>query len=356
MQCNKQLFKCLKLIKSMGFIRTSLITIISILLLASLFFGNLFLTFSYSLDYENIEPEMSKVVQEVIYDSSLAKIQNTSLGDISNYCNSHKNFPLKTEKGTYTVPCKTIETSSKNVKNFIFQNISKGKLKEHSKKNIERQIENSYNYMLDYCVEKEEINQKLAGKEITIPCNMSGKNKEKSLVEHIIESKAKEYYFKQYDCNFVDCFENKGIPFFLVSEKAQNYWKNLFWKTVLISAILFLILIVLVVKKTNTLLILGISIIFSTPLFISPHLLSGLIFKIGLFLFSLFASANFSSSLDLASNNLISIGEIFLSKSTKVFIKMLITGIIILLTGIILKILEKSYNISGKIKEFIKRS
>lgn len=71
---------------------------------------------------------------------------------------------------------------------------------------------------------------------------------------------AEDIYYRNYNCNFWDCFSKEPL-FFLFSEKAQNYWMINFYISLAILICLAVIAFFLVEKKSNLFLVLGIFLI-----------------------------------------------------------------------------------------------
>ena len=66
MKINPSLYKYSLFLFFMGVIRGGLLVIVSVLLFVSLLAGNLFLTMSWSLDYDNVKTELVSVVKELV--------------------------------------------------------------------------------------------------------------------------------------------------------------------------------------------------------------------------------------------------------------------------------------------------
>lgn len=77
----------------------------------------------------------------------------------------------------------------------------------------------------------------------------------------------REMYYAEYSCGYWDCFSVSEIPLFLVSQKSQNYWYKNFRYLGIASLILMAILFLLVSKKRNFFVLIGIlSLLASLPL------------------------------------------------------------------------------------------
>src|SRR3989344_3299524 len=56
--------------------------------------------------------------------------------------------------------------------------------------------------------------------------------------ETAVKECLQDSYYKEYDCDFWDCFAKEQTPFFLVSQKARDYWKERFYYSLLASLVL----------------------------------------------------------------------------------------------------------------------
>jgi len=77
------------------------------------------------------------------------------------------------------------------------------------------------------------------------------------IIESGIKKIVKEKYYQNYNCDFWKCFKSETLPFFLVSEKAHDYWKSKFNLAFLLSSILFIGIFFLSEKKSNALILSG---------------------------------------------------------------------------------------------------
>ncbi len=76
-----------------------------------------------------------------------------------------------------------------------------------------------------------------------------------------------EMYYAEYACDYWDCFSISEVPFFLISQKSQNYWYANFRYLGIASLILMAILFLLVSQKRNFFVLMGIlSLLASLPL------------------------------------------------------------------------------------------
>ncbi len=184
----------------MGFIRTGLIVILSILLFLSLLVGNIFLTLNLSLEYNNIKPELVSVIKGVL-ETQMGSLEELGEGVqfMQLYCLNNSEFVTKYDKIDYTlaIPCETISQGSEAVINYGINNF------------------------------------------------------------------VEDVYYKDYDCGFLDCFKKTEMPFFLVSEQTRDYLSSKFYFLICLSFILIALMFFLVKHKTNLPIITGSLLAFS---------------------------------------------------------------------------------------------
>ncbi len=178
----------------MGAIRGILLVFVCVLLSISLLAGNVFLTLSLSLDYNNIKTEFS------------SDILDSVAGDI-------------------------------DVKEIIEEYIPE--MQEH--------CENKTEFSFD---------DPNTGKSFTIPCDVVAQGAD-SIIDYGFNSFIEEIYYEDYDCGFLDCFTKTGSPAFLISEKSQNYWNNKFYLSLIVSIALIVLIFFLVDKKSSMFLVSG---------------------------------------------------------------------------------------------------
>lgn len=246
----------------MGAIRGIILVLVITLLSISLLAGNIFLTLSLSLNYDNLKTEFSSDILDSIE------------GEI-------------------------------NIKEIIEENIPE--MQEHCKNKTEFSFED-FN----------------TGQGFTIPCDVVVQGSD-AIIDYSFNNFIEEIYYEDYDCGFLDCFEETGSPLFLISEKSQNYWNNKFYWALLISVVLVGLMFFLVEKKSNTFIVAGALLIVSALPFMK-----------------------LDSVLSLFSDNFIlEFLSVFFSQSYNVFLIMLITGIIVLVAGIVIKLFGIGFKISN---------
>ena len=170
-------------------------------------------------------------------------------------------------------------------------------------------------------------------------------NSAEELIQDVVSSLVKGFYYKEYSCEFWKCFEQEEIPLFLVSEYAQNYWMSKFYTTLIISLILIGLIILLAQKKSNGMIVSG-ALIFVVSLIVSKLNLIGT--KIAGGLISPVAG---TLSGDAAKEVVSDIVKVFFSESSKVFIWMFVIGLLLIVGGIVLRLMGVGFKIADKIEK-----
>lgn len=176
----------------MGFFRGGLLVIVSILLFLTLLLGNIFLVLSMSLQYDNIRDALVPLAREFVEDKS----------------------------------------------NMIVEDF-----------NLTEEMEEAREVMQDYCNNHTDYVFSGGGYTFVVPCELANETPE-TLFEKGIDTIVEQTYYKDYDCGFWDCF-GEELPFFLISEKAKDYWKEKFYFVLVASLILVILMFFLVGQKQN---------------------------------------------------------------------------------------------------------
>ncbi|MAG79232.1 hypothetical protein CMI40_02550 [Candidatus Pacearchaeota archaeon] len=175
-------------------------------------------------------------------------------------------------------------------------------------------IDEQYPFMEFYCQNHSDFVFSESGYTFEIPCDVIAKGSD-AVVEKGVSDLVNDIYYDNYDCNFWNCIDKSEIPYFLVSEKAKDYWKSKFYITLFVSFILIVLTFLLVEQKYNLLTLTGgLLIVSSLPLIKLEKILSLI---------------NYKYVSDFIA--------IFFSKSYSVFLVSFILGIIVLGIGIGLK-------------------
>ncbi len=193
---------------------------------------------------------------------------------------------------------------------------------------IEEYCETQSQYVFDY-----------GGSQIVIPCDFITQGPS-AIVESGVNSLVEEYYYKEYVCDFWNCFEEDDIPLFLISQKAHDYWKSKFYLVLVASLVLAGLAFLLVEKKTNFLILTGgLATIAAFPLV-----------KIGA------VTSRLSSTMGNLGEYASEIVLVFFNQSNNVFIKIIIFGVVLLVVGIVLKIFNFGITITNFFRKFSKKS
>ena len=176
-----------------------------------------------------------------------------------------------------------------------------------------------------YCKNNSEFVFKEGEETISISCGAI-QNGSDAIVDEAVNNFVESVYYDEYDCDFLDCFEEEnGKPFFLVSEKTRSYFSGKFYYALFLSLILLVAMFFLIESKTNLPFIVGgLLVIASLPFLKLESLISSFADKVFLQFFSfLFTEAHF------------------------VFLVSLILGLICLVLGIVLKFFVVGFKISN---------
>lgn len=287
----------------MGLIKSGLFIIVAVLFLISLIIGNLFLTFSFSLEYNTLQNSISSVAENLITKNNL---QNEEyFNNFKEYCKEHSEFSYDVNGKEMNIPCKTILEGKTNTSNYINENSEIDSL-------------NNYEYLEGYCKKDQSFvfEHENSGLVFNLSCNKALDNSSAFLNE-IIKDTMKDIYYRNYNCEFAafnlfyDCVKKYNPPFFLVSEQMKDYWYGKFYTMLFISLVLFALMFLFAEKKSNWLIISGIIIFVSSLPFFKPEL----------FLF--FSASEYAEFV-----------QAFLIRAKSVAFIFLISGLIIFLLGI----------------------
>src|SRR3990167_7039752 len=217
----------------MGLIRGGTVFFLGVLLFVSFLAMSTFATFSSSLSYENVKDGIYPVVQGLAESSLPADITgNLNLTKVAR----EENFKA-------TSFCRVQNTS--------------------------------YNFSYE-------------GYPINIPCETVSLGLD-AIVNETISDVIYGVYYTKYACDFWDCFSENQFPFFLVSEKAQDYWQGKIYLLLLVSIILIALIVLFMENRINAPIILGILLALSAiPILKLSSLISAIVgqplsFIIGIF-------------------------------------------------------------------------
>jgi len=255
----------------MGFIRSIFVFIFAVGLFFSLFAANLFLTISLSLNYNNAAPYI------------------------------------------------------KNVSNKLAQNSGEKAI-------ILRDYDNKKILCSEANFSEKEINITFEEEKISVPCGVIQKGAN-SVIDYTLNKSVDYYYYKNYECTFLDCIQTQDSTLALVSQTAKDYWQNKFNSTILIAIALFALLFLFIKEKYSSFVLGGILTIFAA-----------IPFKQITWVLSLFP--------DLLPFKII---PVFFTKSTTVFTIMLIIGTILIAIGIGIKFFGWGLKISDLFRKLFKK-
>jgi len=194
--------------------------------------------------------------------------------------------------------------------------------------NINDSIKQIYPFIVLYCQNNSEYVLNYQGFTLDIPCSVALQG-ESAIIEEGIKDVIHNIYYTKYDCNFIDCFGKSTIPLFLISEKSYNFFKEKMFFPLIASLGLFVLVFLLVKKKTNAFILSGILLIVSGIPFIKLDSV-----------FSLIPEKMISNLL-----------WIFFSQSFSVSIKMIILGAVFLVFGVLLDLFKVGFFISRLISK-----
>ncbi|PIN89053.1 hypothetical protein COU57_06735 [Candidatus Pacearchaeota archaeon CG10_big_fil_rev_8_21_14_0_10_32_14] len=204
---------------------------------------------------------------------------------------------------------------------------------------IPQLVEVNYPSMKEKCVNSSSASLSNENFNYTIPCSVVNESSA-AVVDYGIDLETKEIYYKKYDCGLFDCINGSSSgALSLVSKQAKSYWTNKFIIMLLFSLVLSCGLFFLAHKKNNFFIFSGIIFIFSgfVLLNIQAILIPVIKSAVGI------SSEQMNS---LPSGLLDSVIRLFFNKSAMVFWIYLILGLILLISGIFLKLWNFSYGIS----------
>jgi len=250
----------------MGFIKGGLLVIISVFLFIILFLGNVFFVLSLSLDYENVQEELGPVLQNLTENKL-----NITVGD----------FNLTEEMGE------------------------------------------AFEFMREHCQNETAYVFARGGYTFVLPCDLLEEIDEdpQSLINQGMENIVEQIYYDDYDCEFWNCFQKTGLPLFLISEKAKNYWQDKFYFTLIAFAVMVILIFFLVEHKQNTLIIVGsILLLSSLPLLKLEKIIGSII-----------------------GNSYFAFIGVFFNKIDTVFWIVFFSGLIIIGAGIALRFLHRDF-------------
>lgn len=247
----------------MSFLRGGLIFLISLILFFSLFFSNVFLNLSWSLEYDTLEPNLIQVTNKFINKTGVGEEISMAVTAMEFYCMTHSNYVFMEENIGVEVPCEIVDSGPNS----------------------------STDYIVKYLINK--------------------------------------VYYDNYNCEFWSCVKESQIPFVLISEKAKDYWYDKFKLAIYVSLIAFALSFILVRKKSNAFINVGILTI-----------AAAILFKQFDWVLKIFPD-----------NSLFELLDIFFAKSLNIMIVMCVIGALLLVVGILFRFFRLSTKISNLFKK-----
>lgn len=186
-------------------------------------------------------------------------------------------------------------------------------------------IENSYSLMLVYCEFNSEYILEYGDEmALVIPCDVISQGLN-NVINYSVEEFVDEVYYKEYDCEFVDCVKTMELEkaSVLVSKKAQDYWHGKFYLVLMASLVLIVVMFFLVEQKTNLFILVGALLAVSALPFM----------KINAFL-------------NLISFEFIEFIGVFFSQADSVFLISFSVGVVAIAVGIAFKFFGLGFKIS----------
>jgi len=244
----------------MGFIRGSLLVFISALILISFLFLGIFATLNYSLKYEIVKPQIKSFIKEFVKNEVNHTIIDEQVKILQTHCKTNQDYVFNDETTNYT---------------FV------------------------------------------------IPCETIAQGTD-SIISEEANSLIDGYYYKKYECGFLECFKESKTPLFILSKHAKDFWKKQFYVFLIVSFLLAVLIFLLVEKKNNF------------PILLGALLIAGFLPLLALFEIAKFAVSSLSLGIPF---DLSPIALVFFSKANFVFLTGLIIGAVLIGIGIFWKLI-----------------
>lgn len=196
--------------------------------------------------------------------------------------------------------------------------------------NLSQMIQIGMPVIKAYCQTNSDYVAYYQGFTFQIPC--ADINNTELMVNDTIKNLVSDLYYKTYDCGYWDCFSKYTPPLFLISEKSDNYWTNLFYYDIAAAIASAVGLFFLFKRKYDLLFLAG-----------------------GIFIFSSLLLLGISKLVAVLPNQIVQgILMIFFSQSKSIFFKMLLPGIGLIFAGLIVEMFRagfKIYNMFSRVGE-----
>ncbi len=111
------------------------------------------------------------------------------------------------------------------------------------------------------CKNSTSVNFTFEGSSINIPCQIISSG-EKPTIDYLVNQTAKNEYYKNYTCSFIECVKND--PSALISQMAKEYWDSELRTMILLSLAIFGLLFLFSKEKHNAFIVAGIASVLSS--------------------------------------------------------------------------------------------
>ena len=307
----------------MKIVKGGILIISTLLLFLSILTANILFSISWSISYDEVKSDLSNTVLEILekeYDLT-NYIKNNKEGMLD-HCSPHENYFFDFNPVQKNISCQKILSGMQYVTDDIILDLD-----ENSRVLITQKVVEDYDYMKEYCAEKENYYSGKIKKNISCENIKSGKQ---AIIDGLVEEFVIEIYYNNYSrCNFWDCARETGATHFLVSQKAKNYWNSWLNKLLLFSLVLLILIFFLVDNKYNSLFIAGASVFLSGFPLLKVESFILIITK------PFFKTLEFINYQD--TSTIKSIISVFFTKSTNVFYICFTLGIILLVAWAIVR-------------------
>ena len=109
----------------MGFLRGSLVVFLSSILFLVLFLGNILLTFSWSLEYETLQPNLQEFTSEVVEDFGGLEMVEEIYEPMKENCSEYDSFNISEQGINLSIPCEEIMKGPEEVVSYSTNEIIK---------------------------------------------------------------------------------------------------------------------------------------------------------------------------------------------------------------------------------------
>lgn len=301
----------------MGFIRGSLFVIVSVLLFLSLLGTGFFYMVSLSLDYDVVKGELVGPAEQAVREMGVYDDFVNNFGVMEEYCSGDSVFKWNGEGASYDLPCEVINAGQDSVINYI-------SIESEPSEAVKNNINSNYDNLISYCTNGDIFSFDYDGNAFEIPCEIINQGVDE-VFAYALEDFVMSAYYNEYDCSFLNCWEETKNPSFLISEKTRNYSLAKVYFLILVSLVLIGLMFILIEKRSNLPFVVG-----------------------GLLMVASFPFMKLDSALSFIDDKLVlSFVSVFLTKTYSVFVRLLSIGIGIFTIGIILKFFMIGFKVNA---------